>query len=441
MTTENLFDIQTEISQAIAGALHTTLSGESFVSGQAAPTESMAAYELYLRARQIGIQSSEEELQASIVMFLSALALDPEFTEAFVALAETYLTLYWNFDGNIDNRRLSREAIDHAIALEPDLPEIQMAEGFYHYWGLLEYDAALVYLDRAIGLMPNNAEAHMWRGWALRRAGRWNEALVSMEQSLQLDPRAAFNLLEYGQTLGYVHRFEASLDAIGKAKALNPGDLWVRSYTTEIYLQQGDVASAMEKSQESLSSTDRTVRDTMWETYILARDFDAALKFAQNWPPHFEAWRYRYQLSETMSATAYRLAGRLNAARDTAQQALNRLRNETEMFPPDYRIHAERTMAHAAAGDRENALASAELAMTESPQDAIVNMQVRYRLARSMVLVGESERALELLEPLLPGPSGVSVRYVELDPHWDSLRENRRFQSLLDTYRDGASSQ
>jgi thioredoxin-like negative regulator of GroEL len=142
-----------------------------------------------------------------------------------------------------------------------------------------------------------------------------------------------------------------------------------------------------------------------------------------------------------MSATAYRLAGRLNAARDTAQQALNRLRNETEMFPPDYRIHAERTMAHAAAGDRENALASAELAMTESPQDAIVNMQVRYRLARSMVLVGESERALELLEPLLPGPSGVSVRYVELDPHWDSLRENRRFQSLLDTYRDGASSQ
>ena len=81
------------------------------------------------------------------------------------------------------------------------------------------------------------------------------------------------------------------------------------------------------------------------------------------------------------------------------------------------------------------------LALSESPRDAVENMQERYLLARALVLVGESSRALALLEPLLHGPSAVSVRYVELDPHWDSLRETRQFQALLDKYRDGASSQ
>jgi TolB-like protein/lipoprotein NlpI len=437
MTTDNLFDIQTEISEAIAQALHVTLSGQAITAQQDAPTKSLAAYELYLRGKQLGVQNSEAEWQAASGMYLEALALDPEFAEAFVALAEAYITLYWSYGGHSHFRRLSREAIDRAIALNPELPEIQMAEGFYHYWGLLDYDAALVYLDRAIEMMPNNAEAHMWRGWTLRRAGRWNEALVSMQRSLKLDPRQGFNWLEYGQTLSYIHDFPAALEAIGEAKKLNPGDLWPRGYTTSVYLQLGDVISAMQQSEETLRSHDQEIRATMWEPYLLARNFEDALLFAQSWLPKFEVHRYRYSLSETLSATAYRLAGRLNAAGETAGRALQRLQTQTETFPPDYRVHAARATAYAAAGDRENTLISVDLALSESPLDAVQNMQDHYLLARALVLVGETSRALELLEPLLPGPSHISVKYVELDPHWDSLRDDRNFQALLDRYRDG----
>jgi adenylate cyclase len=58
-----------------------------------------------------------------------------------------------------------------------------------------------------------------------------------------------------------------------------------------------------------------------------------------------------------------------------------------------------------------------------------------YDMACALALVGEKDRALQLLEPLLPGPSSVSVRYVELDPHWDGLRDDPDFIALLDRYR------
>ncbi|MDH3276353.1 MAG: hypothetical protein OEM99_17630 [Gammaproteobacteria bacterium] len=55
----------------------------------------------------------------------------------------------------------------------------------------------------------------------------------------------------------------------------------------------------------------------------------------------------------------------------------------------------------------------------------------------ALALVGEKKRALALLEPLLPGPSDISIRVVELDPHWDGLRDSKDFRALLDKYRDG----
>ena len=175
----------------------------------------------------------------------------------------------------------------------------------------------------------------------------------------------------------------------------------------------------------------------MWEPYLLAREFGLALELAKTWKgPEFEVSRERFDIGEIRSAIAYRLEGRSNAAKETAHLALARLDSESELFPQDYRSHLVRALALSAAGERDEAVASAERSMQESPADAVENMKDRYQLARAMVLVGENERALEWLEPLLPGPSTVSVKYVELDPHWDSLREDSDFQALLDKYRD-----
>jgi TolB-like protein/Flp pilus assembly protein TadD len=435
LTTDNLFDIQSEIATAIAGALQATLSGSSLDDVGSAPTRSLPAYDLYHRAKQLTIGNSQTEWQAAVDLYEEAITLDPEFALAFLGLAEAYLTLYWSYEGDPSKREASRRAIDQAIALEPDLPEIHMAEGFYHYWGRLDYETALSHLDRAIERMPNNAEAHMWRGWTLRRSGRLEDALVSMRRSLELDPRAPFNWLEYGQTLSYLHRFDEALAAIEQTRALRQLELWASAYTSDIYLQRGDITSALEQSKATLRSNEPTVRFALWQPLLLSRDFAGAQRFVDAWTPGFEVWRMRYHPKELMQAIVYRLAGDTDAARSAANRAIERLQSEASRFPPDYRKHLALAEAYATAGDREAARREVEQALDMAPSDFVEGMDNRYYMARSLALVGESARAIELLEPLLPGPSKISVRFVELDPHWDGLRDDPDFVALLERYR------
>jgi len=436
LTTDNLFDIQSEIARAIATELKATLNDSPVSSGQAAPTDSLAAYDLYIRGKQMTLGNERVEWESAVELFEEAIEIDPEFALAYIGLAEAQLTLYWSYGGDLSHRDASRISIDRAIELEPGLPEIEMAEGFYYYWGLLDYEAALTHLDRALELMPNNAEAHMWRGWTLRRSGRFEEALVSMKRSLGLNPRAPFNSLEYGQTLGYLHRFDEALAAIEQTNAMRMLELWSRSTTSVFYLQLGDVDAALATSEAALRSSEPPIRFSLWEPYLLSRNFDRAQEFAADWPARFETWRMRYFLKEAFQATAYRLAGDFEAAKAAAEQARARLLSPTSEFTNDYRTNLALAQIYAAANDRAATVEQAELALRLAPVDAVERMVDTYDMARALALVSEKDRALQLLEPLLPGPSTVSVRYVELDPHWDSLRNDPDFIALLNRYRD-----
>ena len=108
-------------------------------------------------------------------------------------------------------REMARDAIDKAIAIDPDFPNSTWRRVFIITGALLDYDTALLNLDKAIAQMPSNAEAHMWKGWASRRAGLWEQAIDSMLMAVKLNPRVVINLIETGQTLGYLGRYEEAL--------------------------------------------------------------------------------------------------------------------------------------------------------------------------------------------------------------------------------------
>ncbi len=439
LTADNLFDIQSEITRAIAQGLKAKLNDSPVASGRKAPTSSLAAYELYLKAKQLTLGNTQAEWEAAVGTYREAISLDADFALAFVGLSEAHLTMYWSYGGDPVHREASRRALDRAIALDPEVPEIQMAEGFYHYWGKLDYQSALEYLTRAIELMPNNAEAYMWRGWTLRRAGRWNEALESMHHSLQLDPRAAFNWLEYGQTLSYVHRFDEALQTIEKARELGGLELWAQGYMSDIYLQQGSVQAALDIVEDSLRSNDPQFRLSGWDPLLLAREYSRLQKFGQDWKPDWEIWRQRFYPKEIFSAIAYRLAGDADLARVNAEQGIARLTADGSKFSDDYRKQYALALAYAAAGDRRNTVKHVQSGIKQAPRDAVENMTDQYYMARALAMVGEKRGALELLKPLLPGPSRASVRYIETDPHWDAYREDPDFRALLDRYRENGS--
>jgi len=180
LTTENLFDIQSEIAQSIAGALKATLTDSEIANVSDVPTENVAAYELYLQGKRFALGESEIGFDTAVDLYREALKLDPDFALAWIGLAQAYINNFWTYGGDPKDLESCRDAIDRAKAIDPDFPELYMAEGFYHYWGLLDYETALLNLDKAIEQMPGNAEAHMWKGWASRRAGLWDQAVNSM---------------------------------------------------------------------------------------------------------------------------------------------------------------------------------------------------------------------------------------------------------------------
>ena len=180
LTTENLFDIKTEIAKAIAQALQATLTESEIASVSDVPTENVAAYELYLQGNRFSLGETEIGYETALELYTEALNIDPEFKLAWIGMASAHINNYWTYGGDPEDRAKSREAIDRAIAIDPDFPEVYLAEGLYHYWGLLDYDTALLNLDKAIALMPGNADAQMGKGWASRRAGLWEQAVDSM---------------------------------------------------------------------------------------------------------------------------------------------------------------------------------------------------------------------------------------------------------------------
>lgn len=226
LTANNLFDIQSEIAKAIAGALQAKLTDSELASVSDIPTDNVAAYDLYLQARRFAQNETQDGYQTAIDLFKESLALDPGFKYAWIGLARAHMNNYWTFGGDPLNRDLALEAIEKARAIDPDFAELYVAEGFYWYWGSLDYERALYKLGKAIEMMPGNDEAYMWRGWVSRRAGLWDQAVQSMQQALKLNPRVHYNWHEYALTLLYLHRYDESRLAIEKARAIDPDNFW-----------------------------------------------------------------------------------------------------------------------------------------------------------------------------------------------------------------------
>ncbi len=445
LTTENLFDIQTEIATAIAKATQSTLSDSEIANfSSAPPTSNLEAYELYLQARRFTLGSTSVGIsltgyQTAIQLYEEAIAKDPQFALAYVGLAEVHLTNYWSYGGDLENRAKARQVIDKAISLDPDLPEIQMAEGFYHYWGLLDYSAALSYLDKAIELMPGNAEAYMWRAWALRRSGRFEKAIESMQRSLSLDPRAYFNWMELGTTRSYLNRYDEAFEALERARRLDPDSFWAKSALADLYLlKDGDPAKAVAAIVGAQHAIEFETRGAYITVLVMARRFDEALELTANWPVEWEQQRHLLILREASAAEILHFAGRESDSREQAKLALARLEQMKLGSPDDYRIYTPEAIMLAIMGDAEGCLAAVEKTLQLKPVDAVTDMQIRYQLARSLAIAGEIGRSTGMLDSLIPPPTTISVRFVELDPAFDGVRDDPAFVEMLDRHRGDA---
>ena len=224
LTTDNLFAIQTEISEKIASALKATLSPEEQERISDRPTENMAAYSAFLRGRQLQAVRTSQSLQQAMTEYERAVELDPEYAMAWVGIAEASMLLvgYSTLPPTEAYERVEKAA-SRALALNDQLGEAYLSMAMVH--ANYERDAeAEQAFQKAIELSPGYAPAYQWYGNFLANfPGRFREALSVSSKARELDPMSSIIRLNHIHKLQALGRFEAMETELMSLMELDPG--------------------------------------------------------------------------------------------------------------------------------------------------------------------------------------------------------------------------
>src|SRR6266566_3518144 len=232
----DVFAIQSEIAQKIADQLQAKLSPKEKAAIEERPTKDLAAYDLYLRAKELISESYvnpfAKEAYFKAVQFLDqALGRDPAFVLAHCRLAYAHDLIYFqDYDHTETRLALAETSVRAAVRLQPDSGETHLAQAIHFYWGYLNYDRAREELAKAQHALPNNAQIFQFLGLIDRRQGRWDEAIRHLEHALDLDPRNADVIGDLGDTYFNLRKYGEAIAVSGRALALEPRSAFLRTY-------------------------------------------------------------------------------------------------------------------------------------------------------------------------------------------------------------------
>ncbi|MCI0516820.1 MAG: tetratricopeptide repeat protein [Woeseiaceae bacterium] len=198
LTIQNIFSIQSEISEAVAAALKATLSPDEQVRMAVVPTRDLRAYRLFTEAKTNLYARRLETIRKAREQFQEAITLDPQYAEAHAGLAESTLLLMINHKGLPEPEAIAaaQASLDRALELDPKLADAYAILGLLKLtvWGQtrlgpenLDAEAAF---RRAISLNPNHASAHMWFASLRDSEERLDEAIDLYQKAIELDPLA-----------------------------------------------------------------------------------------------------------------------------------------------------------------------------------------------------------------------------------------------------------
>ena len=182
---EDVFEVQDEIAQKIAGALRITLTPQEEAEIRSKPTENLQAYDLYLRGKSYARRLTRQDLEFALQMFENAVVQDPEFALGYAAIANVCAQNYYHYLRETTWIGRAMAASQKAVALQPDQPEVLVAQAWILY-ASNQYDDAIASVKRAIELKSDCEGAYYLLGRALFASGHYQE-LVDIRLSRRSD--------------------------------------------------------------------------------------------------------------------------------------------------------------------------------------------------------------------------------------------------------------
>jgi serine/threonine-protein kinase len=441
----DVFAIQSEIAKTIADQLQAKLSPHEEKAIGHRPTSDVAAFDLYARAKNIlllaGDRTKADLLQA-VDLLDQAVARDPSFFDAYCQLAYAHDWLYFIGHDHTPARLASAEAaIQAAARLRPNAGETHLARAQNLYWGYRDYDGALAEVEVARQTLPNDPRIFSLTALLQKRQGHWQESTRNIERAVALDPRNVSRLLD---TAKY---YSLHLRRYAEAEALLDRVLVLAPHNLDAKLLRGNIDADWKADLRPAIQIIDSIRTTNPAALASIADYWLWVALAQRNVAAAEnaltaAGNNPIELIGEVFFNRGLIEGiiaRMTKDDAKARSAFVAARTEQEKVvqaqPNDSRALCALGLIDAGLGRKENALREGRRAIELLPmeKDAVTGVFMIQYLGLIAAWVGDEDLAFEQLDSVvrLPG-NGLSYGDLKLDPLWDPLRGDPRFEKLVE---------
>jgi DNA-binding SARP family transcriptional activator/TolB-like protein len=441
----DVFQVQADIATRVAEALNVALGAKQQQVIAQQPTANLTAYNAFLKGdaaveRAWYQENDYRKAREALHFYEEAVALDPTFVNAWVELALWYSGLASSGQLPTDSSK-ARRAVEHAVALAPERPDVQLALGRYTQMVRRDPVQARAHYEAGLKVDPGNARLLLSMSRLETELGRLDEAVTHALQAQALDPRSERATHALAEALHLLRRYPEALRAYEHARALRPMNLATIEEQAMVHLAQGDLTGARAvlasaaKDVDSLELARRVAVtwDLVWLLVSAQQDW-LLQQPRQNQQPG-ELFDEESALRGILRAQIYYLRGdhsRTRVYADSARRGFDAmLRARPYLERPDN--YVLRGLAWAYLGEKAQAMRDGERGLRRALEigDPWDTGYIRGMLARTYIVVNEPEKAVDQMEVLLKTPSYFAPGWFRVDPNFAPLRGNPRFERLV----------
>jgi|GEM_PF-151372 len=441
----DVFQVQADIAGKVADAMGVALADSARRGLATPPTENLAAWEEFLKAEAVaqGMKADQASLRRAIGFYERALALDSTLVQAWSHLSRAMTSLYSNGVPDPELGEQSRLAAERARQLGPKDPSVYLALGdYYGNVNPIDNRRALMEYERGLRLAPDNVDLLGAAVSTETSLGRWDGVTPRLARAALLDPRSANTARRITTVHIFLRNYPAADSAADRALAMQPTNPTMVSLKVLATIARGDLDSARAVIRAAAEHIDPAKLYPFFANY---QDLYWVLEDRQQQEVQvapLSAFDYDRGTWGIVRAGLYHLRGDHQEAAVYADSARLALEEQSRAAPEDGQRRVLVGLALAYLGRKAEAVREGKRGMELMPisRDGYFGPYIQLQQVRIYILVGEPGLALDLLEPLLRVPFYLSPGWLRIDPTFDPLRGNPRFERLVASGRASPSA-